>query len=37
MTLTDYEMERQRRIEENKRKLEQLELPQVGMFGPLLL
>ncbi|KAI3433932.1 hypothetical protein D9Q98_003734 [Chlorella vulgaris] len=29
MTLTDYEMERQRRIEENKRKLEQLELPQL--------
>jgi hypothetical protein len=34
MTLTDYEVERQRRIEENKRKLDQLCLPQVRAERP---
>lgn len=29
MTLTDYELERQRRVEENRRRMEQLGLPQV--------
>ena len=29
MTLTEYELERQRRMEENKRRLDQLGLPQV--------
>ncbi|KAL4423503.1 hypothetical protein ABPG77_003636 [Micractinium sp. CCAP 211/92] len=30
MTLTDYEMERQRRVEENRRRMEQLGLPQMA-------
>ncbi len=35
MTLTDYEMERQRRVEENRRRMEQLGLPQVRpCLGP---
>lgn len=29
MTLTDYELERQRRVEENRRRMEQLGLPRV--------
>ena len=29
MTLTEYEMERKKRMEENKRRLEQLGLPKV--------
>ncbi|KAL4437182.1 hypothetical protein ABPG75_004321 [Micractinium tetrahymenae] len=30
MTLTDYELERQRRVEENRRRMEQLGLPQMA-------